>query len=47
LPEVLAVCDRIVVMCEGRKTAELARAEATPESLMSAALPRARVKRPA
>jgi len=47
LPEVLAVCDRIVVMCEGRKTAEFARAEATPESLMNAALPRARVQRPA
>jgi ribose transport system ATP-binding protein len=47
LPEVLAVCDRIIVMCEGRKTAEFARAEATPELLMNAALPRARVKRPA
>ncbi len=30
LPEILAIADRIMVMCEGRKTAEFARAEATP-----------------
>jgi ribose transport system ATP-binding protein len=42
LPEILAVCDRIIVLSEGRKTAELTRAEATPEVLMNAALPRAR-----
>ncbi|MFT3870797.1 MAG: sugar ABC transporter ATP-binding protein [Nibricoccus sp.] len=40
LPEVLAVSDRVVVMCEGRKTAEFARAEATPEKMLHAALPR-------
>jgi ABC-type sugar transport system ATPase subunit len=39
LPEVLALSDRIVVMCEGRKTAEFTRAEATPERVLHAALP--------
>jgi rhamnose transport system ATP-binding protein len=37
LPEVLGMADRVVVLCEGRKTAELSRAEATPESVMTAA----------
>ncbi|MBI3463238.1 MAG: sugar ABC transporter ATP-binding protein [Planctomycetes bacterium] len=37
LPELLTVCDRIMVLCEGRKTAELARAEATEEKIMHAA----------
>ncbi|MCX7723013.1 MAG: sugar ABC transporter ATP-binding protein, partial [Verrucomicrobiae bacterium] len=40
LPEIMAVADRIMVMCEGRKTAEFARAEATEEKIMHAALPR-------
>jgi ribose transport system ATP-binding protein len=40
LPEILAVADRILVMCEGRKTAEYSRAEATEENIMRAALPR-------
>ncbi len=44
LPEILAIADRIVVMCEGRKTAEFARDAATPELLMHAALPRAAVE---
>jgi len=39
LPEILALSDRIMVMCEGRKTAELGRDEADVESLMQAALP--------
>ena len=39
LPEVLALSDRIMVMCEGRKTAEFTRAEATPERVLHAALP--------
>jgi len=39
LPEVLALSDRILVMCEGRKTAEFTRAEATPERVLHAALP--------
>ncbi len=40
LPEILAIADRIVVLCQGRKTAEFAHHEATPERLMQAALPR-------
>ncbi len=39
IPEILALADRIVVLCEGRRTAELSRAEATPEHLLQAALP--------
>ncbi len=39
LPEVLALADRVLVMCEGRVRAEFARAEATPESVLQAALP--------
>ena len=37
LPEVLGMADRVLVMREGRITAELSRADATPESVMSAA----------
>ena len=40
MPELLALCDRILVMAEGRLTAELPRAEATQEKIMSAAVPR-------
>ncbi|KXI26756.1 sugar ABC transporter ATP-binding protein [Paraglaciecola hydrolytica] len=39
LPEVQALTDRVIVLCEGRKTAEFSRTEATEESIMSAALP--------
>jgi ABC-type sugar transport system ATPase subunit len=37
LPELLAIADRIVVLCEGRKTAEWPRALATEEKIMHAA----------
>ncbi|MDT9593407.1 sugar ABC transporter ATP-binding protein [Nocardioides zeae] len=37
LPEVLGMADRVLVVREGEITAELARAEATPESVMKAA----------
>ncbi|WP_340539792.1 sugar ABC transporter ATP-binding protein [Nocardioides sp. GXZ039] len=37
LPEVLGMADRVLVVCEGRITAELARGEATPETVMAAA----------
>jgi rhamnose transport system ATP-binding protein len=37
LPEVLGMADRILVMHEGRITADLDRAEATPEAVMHAA----------
>lgn len=39
LPEILALADRVLVMCEGRKTAEFPRAEATAEKILAAALP--------
>ena len=40
LPELLALSDRVLVMSEGRLTAEIPRAEATQERVMSAAVPR-------
>ena len=39
LPEILALSDRVLVMCEGRKTAEFLRTDATPEKILAAALP--------
>lgn len=39
LPELLGVADRIMVMCQGRKTAEFDRHEATEETVMRAAVP--------
>mgnify|MGYP001595882520 CR=1 FL=1 len=39
LPEILGIADRIIVLCEGRKTAEFSRAEATEEKIVKAALP--------
>jgi rhamnose transport system ATP-binding protein len=38
LPELLAICDRILVMREGRLAAEFAAEEATEESLLAAAM---------
>jgi ABC-type sugar transport system ATPase subunit len=40
LPEILQLADRVVVMCEGRATAEFTRATAGAERVMQAALPR-------
>ena len=37
LPELLGICDRIAVMCEGTITGVLDRADATPEKVMSLA----------
>ncbi len=42
LPELLALCDRVLVMSEGRLTADIPRAEATQERIMAAAVPQAR-----
>jgi len=42
LPELLALCDRVLVMSEGRLTANLPREEATQESIMQAAVPQTR-----
>lgn len=39
MEEVLGLCDRIYVMCEGRITAHCTRGEATPEALLASALP--------
>ncbi len=40
LPEIMTIADRIIVLSEGRQTAEFPRAEATAESILRAALPR-------
>jgi ABC-type sugar transport system ATPase subunit len=40
LPELLAMCDRIIVLCEGRITAEFRRGEATQEAILEAAMAR-------
>ena len=37
LPELITVCDRILVLCEGRATAEFARGEFSEQRLMEAA----------
>ena len=36
LPEVLGMADRVLVVCEGRITADIPRDEATPENVMAA-----------
>ncbi|MEI6098134.1 MAG: sugar ABC transporter ATP-binding protein [Alphaproteobacteria bacterium] len=43
LPELLALCDRVLVMAEGRLTADLDRSVATQETIMQAAVPRSGV----
>lgn len=40
LPEIMALSNRIMVMCEGRKTAEFNRDEASEQIIMRAALPK-------
>ena len=40
LPELLSLCDRVLVMSEGRLTADIARKDATQENIMQAAVPR-------
>jgi ribose transport system ATP-binding protein len=37
LPELLGLCDRILVMCEGRITGEVSRSDATQERIMTLA----------
>ncbi|HEV3080872.1 MAG TPA: ATP-binding cassette domain-containing protein, partial [Gemmataceae bacterium] len=46
LPELLTLCDRILVLCEGRLTAELTRHEATEQRIMEAATMRNDEKSP-
>ena len=38
MPEILGMSDRIVVMCNGRKTGELGREEATQEMILEFAM---------
>ena len=38
MPEILGMCDRIYVMCEGRVTGELSRSEATGEKILELAM---------
>jgi ribose transport system ATP-binding protein len=40
LPEIIALAHRIIVLSEGRQTAEFSRSQATEESILKAALPR-------
>ncbi len=40
LPELLTLCDRILVLCEGRQTAEFTRQQATEHTIMEAATQR-------
>jgi ribose transport system ATP-binding protein len=40
LPEILAMCDRVLVLCEGRLTGTFSRGEATQERIMEAATAR-------
>ena len=40
LPEILAVSDRVLVMCEGSLTAELSREQATESIILKAAIPK-------
>ena len=44
LPEILRMSDRIVVMCEGRITGELAPEQATQERIMELATQRETAK---
>jgi len=43
LPELLGICDRIAVMCEGRITGILSRREATQEGILTLASPASQV----
>ena len=38
MPEILGMADRIIVMCNGRKTGELGREEATQERILELAM---------
>ncbi len=47
LPEVLALSDRVLVLCEGRLTGDFSRAEATEAALLDAALPKTTTRKTA
>jgi ribose transport system ATP-binding protein len=40
LPEIMAIADRIIVLSEGKKTAEFPHSQATEEMIMKAAIPK-------
>ena len=40
LPEIIAVADRIIVLSEGKQTAEFTRSQANEELIMNAAIPK-------
>jgi ribose transport system ATP-binding protein len=40
LPEILAISDRVLVMAEGRLTAEYSIAEATENKILNSAIPK-------
>ncbi len=40
LPEIMAIADRIIVLSEGKQTAEFTRSQATKELIMTAAIPK-------
>lgn len=40
LPEIMAIADRIIVLAEGKQTAEFTHSQATQESIMKAAIPK-------
>ena len=40
LPEIMAISDRIIVLSEGKQTAELTRSQFSEESIMKAAIPK-------
>lgn len=44
MPEILGMCDRIAVMCEGKITGELSRGEATQEMILERAMSKSHVK---
>ncbi|QDU90419.1 Ribose import ATP-binding protein RbsA [Pirellulimonas nuda] len=47
LPEVLALADRVLILCEGRISGEFLREEATEDALLQAALPKSTPRQPA
>jgi ribose transport system ATP-binding protein len=44
LPEILSLSDRVIVLAEGRKTAELQRSELSEHAIMEAAVPKSRIR---
>jgi ABC-type sugar transport system ATPase subunit len=40
LPEIVGLCDQVVVLCEGRKTGELAGQEVTENAVLQLAVAR-------